>query len=121
MISTALEQLIDDIYRQLNIAIEVHQDCDLYKSMEGRHHGDGIAVNRFSVNRASYDDFIINLYINREYFYGKILEGVRGNVSQTAYEILTYQTIMGWPIYLADGKGGQHPPYKIFITMKGEK
>lgn len=123
MISAALKQLIDDIYKQLDIAIEVHQDYDLYKSMEERQHEEGIAVNSFNSNRASYDDFIINLYIDRDYFFREVMQDSYGTVDPLSHEILEKNNVMGWPIVLTHRRCGEsdQPPYKIFITMKGEE
>lgn len=118
MISRELDELCNDIFKQLHIAIETSHRCDIVKSFQ--ENGDGISINNFSSSREySYEDFRVNLYIDIQYFHRNILRDARGGLSSLAYEILTYQTVMDWPIYLVV-EDKNHPPYKIFITMKGE-
>lgn len=119
MISRELNELCNDIIRQLDIAMDTSRNCDLVSSFKERGYRTGVSINNFSAKKYDYKDFRVNLYIDRDYFYRHILKDARGATYDLAYEILTHKTVMGWPIYLVvDNK--DHPPYKIFITMKGE-
>lgn len=117
MISRELGELCNDIFKQLDIAIKTSHHCDIVKSSQ--ENGDGISINNFSSAREyRYEDFRVNLYIDIQYFHRNILRDASGAVSTLAYEILTHRTVMGWPIHLVV-ENKDHPPYKIFITMKG--
>jgi len=125
MISTALKQLIDDIYRQLDIAIDTLYRFDIYKDRIERRmtHGE-LAINALNLNRrGDYKDFIVNLYIDRDYFFREVMQGSYGPVDPLSHEILEKNNVMGEPIVLTFNRCGENdqPPYKIFITMKGEE
>ena len=123
MISRELRELCNDIYNQLDIAINTHYHFNLLKDMEERRSTYGeLAINGLHNGQGRYEDYVVNLYVNREYFFRNLMQGSYGPVDLLAYEILNDNKIMGWPIVLTYDRCGEsdHPPYKIFITMKGE-
>ncbi len=124
MISRALKELCNDIYDQLDIAINTHYHYNLFKDMEDRRGTYGeLAINGLHKGQGNYEDYIVNLYIDREYFFREVMEDSYGPVDPLAYEILQDNKILGCPIVLTYSRCGEsnYPPYKIFITMKGEQ
>lgn len=124
MISKELDELCNDIIRQLDITIETHQHYNLLRDMEERRSTYGeLAINSLHKRQGRYEDYVVNLYIDRDYFFRKIMEGSYGSVDSLSYEILKDNKIMGWPIVLTHNRCGEsaQPPYKIFITMKGKE